>query len=165
MRDLAIAMNNQRKVIANRDAAILVINQRVEGPLAELDRQIKTLTDQLRAWAEANPDQFPRDRKSLDLVSGTLGFDTNPPRVALLNRSWNWEKVLKAVKDRARAFLRMKEEVNKELMLSHYKCAKDKPGFVSAVFAPIGVRVLQEEQFYAEPDLTKVETRQTQEAA
>src|ERR1035438_5668905 len=87
MTELATAANEQRSITAERDALVLTINERFEAGLAECAETLKAKTDALRAWAEANPDVFPKDCKSLKLTSGTLGFRTGMPKLALLSSS------------------------------------------------------------------------------
>jgi phage host-nuclease inhibitor protein Gam len=161
--ELAIAVNQQRKITADRDAAVLAINQRVEGPLGDLDQVIKQHTDALRAWAEANPDQFPRDRKSIIMTSGTLGFRTGTPKLALISRAFTWEKVLDCIKASKWAwagFIRTKEEVDKDAILGTHSQVEDKTAH-AADLRSIGLKVVQDETFFVDPDLTKLQTRQT----
>lgn len=160
MTELAQVLNNQRKITALRDAMVLDINSRFEGALTECDQAIQLKTQQLRAWADTNPDQFPKGRKSLDLVSGTLGFRTGTPKLALLSRSWTWDKVLEKLRTLASRFIRTKEEVDKEAILAEYAQAPS-PDLLSLY----GVKVTQDETFYIEPKLTDTDARQTQEAA
>lgn len=166
MNDLALAVNNQRKLTARRDAEVLAINTRYESPMGELSQSIKEKTDTLRAWADANPEQFPKGRKSLDLVSGTLGFRTGTPKLQLLSRAWNWEKVLDAIQLRGFQFVRTKAEVDKEAILGFVSAGPEPPAELEAtVLRPIGVKIVQDESFFIEPNLTALETRQTSEAA
>ena len=68
MNELATAANEQRSLIALRDGEVLGINEKFEAELAECAEVLKDRTDALRAWAEATPEAFPRDCKSLKLV-------------------------------------------------------------------------------------------------
>jgi phage host-nuclease inhibitor protein Gam len=167
MNHLAEAKNDERTLCARRDAEVLAINARYEVPLARCAEEINLHTARLQAWAEANPDQFPKERKSLKLLAGRLGFNTNPPKVALLNRTWSWEKVLEALKARSFAFfVRTKEEVDKDELLRHYSTAKSQgeKEEIDSIFAGVGVKVIQDEQFFIEPDLTPFESRTTTKA-
>ena len=159
MKDLALAVNDQRITSALRDDEVLAVNVKYELNLARLDQAVKTKTDALRAWAEANPDQFPKGRKSLDLVSGTLGFRTGTPKLALLSRAFNWERVLALVEQFWPGLIRLKKEVDKEGLLAMHSQAQDKPA-ADAELKRCGLKVTQEESFYIEPDLTQFDTRQ-----
>jgi phage host-nuclease inhibitor protein Gam len=155
MSDLAAAITAQRKVVAERDAAVLTINERCAEPLAQLDQQITALTENLAAWATAHPDEFPKGLKSLRLTAGTIGFRTGTPKLALISRAWNWEKVLAAVQRSLPNFIRSKPEVDKESIIAQ----RDEIAFALPM---CGLKVTQDETFFAEPALTPMESRQTQ---
>jgi len=161
MTDLAAVINEQRAHVANRDALVLKINKQFEAPLSNLDQAIKAKTDLLRNWAETSPDQFPKGRKSLELVSGTLGFRTGTPKLSLLSRAWSWDKVLDRLCSAAKEYVRSKLEVDKESLLT----ATAENRVLTSDLASYGVKVTQDESFYIEPKLTSLETRQTSEAA
>jgi phage host-nuclease inhibitor protein Gam len=160
MNDLALAMANQRRELAKRDAAVLAINKHHEGNLAAYDQAIQRLTCQLRDWAETSPNEFPKDRKSIQMTSGILGFRTGTPKLALLSRAWTWEKVLNALRNSCMGagFIRTKEEVDKDGLLGSYSTRS----LDAQQLASAGMKVTQDETFYVEPDLTPFETRQTQ---
>jgi phage host-nuclease inhibitor protein Gam len=153
MNDLAWHTINQRKLTNQRDAEVLAINKKYEASLAACDEAIKEKSEALRAWAEATPDVFPKGRKSLDLVSGTLGFRTGTPKLALLSRAWNWDKVLAALRVGAVKYIRRKEEVDKDAILG--------ANLPATAWQPFGVKIVQEESFFVEPKLTDQEARQT----
>ena len=156
MNELALAVNNQRIQIARRDKILLEITQRYAADMAACETFIQDKTNALRAWAEAHPEEFPPGRKSLNLMFGTLGFRTGTPKLALLSRAWTWEKVLDALRNSCMGggFIRTKEEVDKESLLAQHACQ----GLSSDQLATAGVKVVQEESFYVEPDLTNIET-------
>ena len=166
MTDLAIVVNNQRKIQADRDAAVLEINERCAPDLAQCEELIKAHTEALRAWAEANPDQFPKGRKSLPMSNGVLGFRTGTPKLSLFSRAFTWEKVLQALRAASAwcNYIRIKEEVDKEAILASHSQCLDKPTF-EADLRRFGIKVSQDESFYVEPNLTETTARQTVEAA
>jgi phage host-nuclease inhibitor protein Gam len=155
MHNLAALVNAKQKVIADRDTAVLEIDERIAPDLAALDQAVKARIAMLRAWAEAHPEEFEKDRKSLELSSGKLGFQTHPPSVVLLNRKWTWETALEAVQTRLPNFIRSKPEIDKEAILSQ----RDELGEYLPL---VGLKVAQTESFFVDPDLTKIQTRQTQ---
>ncbi len=165
MTELASALNNQRSIQAQRDAAILAINKSFEAPLADCDALISEKHNALQVWATANPTEFPKDRKSLEMLSGTLGFRKGTPKLATLNRSWTWVKILAALRaSKALAFIRTVEEVNKEAMLAEH-AASEKKSDVDALYKNVGVKVTQEESFFVEAKLADTTARQTSEVA
>jgi phage host-nuclease inhibitor protein Gam len=154
MHTLAAAVNHQRALTAERDAQVLAITQRYAARLAELGATVERCTVFLGEWAEANPAEFPKARKSIDMTAGTLGFRTGTPKLKLLSRAWNWDKVLAAVQATLPAFIRSKPEVDKEAILGQRE--------ELAEFLPlVGLKVDQDESFFIEPKLTEVETKQT----
>ena len=159
MTTLAAAVNDQRIIHACRDDEVLAVNVKYEASLAEVDVAIKSQTDALRAWAECNPDAFPKDRKSLEMVSGKLGFRTGTPKLSLLSRAFNWERVLALVEQYWPGHVRTKKEVDKESLLSMYSQAEHKPT-ADEEFKRLGLKVTQEESFFIEPKLTELEARQ-----
>jgi phage host-nuclease inhibitor protein Gam len=157
MNDLANICNHERRLVSQRDAEVLAINKLYEGNLAVYATTKKEKTDALRAYAEANPGSFPKGRKSITLTSGTIGFRTGTPKLALLSRAFNWDSVLQILRNLGNAaWIRTKEEVNKEQILADHSA-----GISSDTLKRYGLKVTQEETFFAEPDLTLFETRQT----
>ena len=151
MHELALAANSRRKFVARMDTKILDVQNQFAPAIAECDAAIKAKTDALRAWAEANPQEFGK-RKSIDFLSGILGFRTGTPKLALLNRAWNWEKVTDAVCHHLPNFVRSKPEVDKEAIIGQ----RDEEE-IQAVLPRCGLKVVQGESFYVEPHLTEVE--------
>lgn len=160
MNELANVANNQRQFTAKMDAEILAVKVQYEAALAACALELQIKTESLRVWAETNPDQFPKDRKSIQFTSGLLGFRTGNPKLSLLNRKWKWETVLGVLKT-AGLWIRTKEEIDKEAILAEYAAGK----YCSGTLSPFGLAVTQEESFYIEPDLTPSTPRQISEAA
>jgi phage host-nuclease inhibitor protein Gam len=147
MRDLATAASFRISLIADMDAEILAIKKQYEADIAGQDALVKQAADDLEAWALANPAFFEKP-KSIAFLSGTMGFRTGTPKLALLNRKWNWETVTSAVENLLPNFIRNKPEVDKDAILSQ----RDE----LAEFLPlVGLKVTQDEGFYIEPKLTK----------
>jgi phage host-nuclease inhibitor protein Gam len=157
MNDLALTANNRRKFIADVDALKLKIDEKYAKPIALCDADIKTKSDALRAWAEANLAEFGK-KKSIDFASGTLGFRTGTPKLKLLSR-WTWERVLEEITVRAFNFTRSTLAVDKEAIITFYAGATDKAAVEAKVLAPIGVKVVQDESFFVEPNLTDTEVQ------
>jgi len=157
MNELALTANNRRKFIARLDAEKLAVEEKYAANIAACDADIKTKSDALRAWAEANPAEFGK-RKSLDFAAGTLGFRTGTPKLKLLSR-WTWDRVLEEITVRAFNFTRNTLAVDKEAIITFYAGATDKAAVEAKVLAPIGVKVVQDESFYVEPNLTDTEVQ------
>lgn len=147
-----------KRTTATVDAQVTAIRDKFQGTLDTLNRDLKTHAEALCDWAQTHPDEFPKGRKSLEFANGILGFRTGTPKLALISRSWNWDKVLAAIQGLLPAFVRSKPEVDKEALLGQ----RDE----LAEFLPrVGLKVTQDETFFVEPNLTETETRQTVDAA
>ncbi len=160
LHDIAIAVNAQRKVTADMDAEILVVKNRCQPHLTKLQEQIGADTLRLAAYATAHPEIFPKDRKSAQWIAGKFGFRTDTPSLLPVSRAFTWGKILGVIAlKRMRKFIRTKAEVDKDAILA--RCGtKEKPTkFQREVLPLLGMKLVQEEKFFVEPDLTKLEVR------
>lgn len=112
------------------------------GLASEIEAKVRTV----QAWAESHPDEFAK-RKSIEFTHGTVGFRTGTPKLALLNRKWNWEKVLEAVRVMLPQFVRTKLEVDKEALIAQ------RDEVLAYPLADCGMKVVQEETFFLEANL------------
>jgi phage host-nuclease inhibitor protein Gam len=143
------------------DAEITTIRTKYEDTISVLGKRIEEQAVLLESWAASNPEEFPKDRKSLEMVHGIIGFRTGTPKLKTIARK-TWD----AVKDTLQTmwpgfYIRVKEEVNKEAILSDFA----QGNITEAQLRSIGVTVVQEESFFVEPKLEPLETRTTKEAA
>jgi len=128
------------------DEKINRVRQDYEGRLADLNVDIETMFADLEAWAALNPAAFA-DKRSLDLVHGTLGFRTGNPTLKTV-KGVKWEHVLDMLKcNRMAAYVRHSEEPNKDALLA------DREAIGAERLAALGMRVEQTERFYVDPKL------------
>jgi phage host-nuclease inhibitor protein Gam len=146
MRDLALAANLKVTLVADMDDQILMIKGRYEEDIAEQDAKIKAATADLEAWALAHPEEFGK-RKSIEFLSGVLGFRTGTPKLELSSRKWNWKSVTEAVEEFLPNFIRSKPEVDKDAILGQ----RDE---LAEMLPQVGLKVTQGESFFVEPKLT-----------
>lgn len=146
---LAEAEAAKRRLSAELDSQILGLKDQYAPLLSAREAEIKLQFTALRAWAEAHPQEFGK-KKSLQLLAGVLGFRTGTPKLALLSKAWNWDKVLAAALVYLPNFIRQKPELDKEQILAQ----RDE---LEPVFHRVGVKVVQDESFYVEPNLTEPE--------
>lgn len=137
------------------DRGITSIKEQYEVSLVALGKQIEEKTAILESWAAANPGEFPKGRKSIELLHGIIGYRTGTPKLKLLAKR-TWDIVLEALKStQLRSFVRTKEEVNKEGLLSSYA-----QGTINDDdLREIGCKVVQDETFFVEPALSDLEAR------
>lgn len=123
---------------------INLVRKDYEARLADFDAEIETLAADLEAWAALNPDAF-RERKSLDLTHGTIGFRTGQPTLGCI-AGVKWEHVLDMLKcNRMAQYVRTIEEPNKEALLA------DREKIGADRLRALGMKVGQKERFFVEP--------------
>jgi len=154
MNELAMIENNKRRFIALMDAAVLRVQEESAPSIAACDAAIKVKSDALRLWAEANPYEFPKGKKSIAFLAGTLGFRTGTPKLALLNRAFNWDKCADLVAQYLPNFIRNRPEVDKEAIIGQ----RDDEA-IKACLPRCGLKVIQGESFFVEPNLTDTEVQ------
>lgn len=158
--EIACLVADRRRMTAQMDAELAAVRARYEGQSAALAEGLRRRTATVQEWAEAHPEEFARKR-SVELTHGTVGFRTNPPKLALLSRKWNWEAVVGAAKSRTwSTFIRTHEEVDKDRILGLAANAADARQFNDEVLKPIGLKIVRAESFYVNPKVTAVEPRQ-----
>ncbi|MDR2676097.1 MAG: host-nuclease inhibitor Gam family protein [Opitutaceae bacterium] len=146
--EIAEASALRAGLVAELEGRIVEIRQEYEGKIDALDRDVELKTSLLKQWAEASPEEFTDNRKSIDLLHGRLGFRTGTPKLKTL-AGWTWERVMEALKKDCLGaqFVRVKEAVDKEGLLSAHAAG----ALVDAQLRGIGVRVVQEEGFFVDP--------------
>lgn len=155
MNDLAQAQNFLIALRAEMDAEILAVKARFEQKIGSWQETVKVYETQLQDWALANPDLFQKP-KSIAFLSGSIGFRTGTPKL-VLGRGWTWEKSLLAIQQNGFAFVRTKDEVDKEAILAFCATETDKARLATHVLQPIGLRLVQDEGVWIEPNLTAQE--------
>jgi phage host-nuclease inhibitor protein Gam len=147
MTGLAQAENERRQFIARLDDAILKLQADATPALKQLDTEILTRTDALRAWALASPEAFGK-KKSIAFAAGTVGFRTGTPALEPLNRKWTWPAITAAVAQALPRCIRTRTEVDRAALLAQ----RTDPAIAAALPA-LGLRVVQTEAFYVESNL------------
>ncbi len=140
----------------NLDQELTSIRAQYEADLTSLSQELDQKVELVRAWAEANPDEF-KGLKSLDLVFGVIGWRTGQPTLKTLS-GWTWDRVLEKLETIGWfSYIRSKKEVNKQQILA------ERETIAPENLRAIGVKIAQSEAFYVEPKLEELENRQTVE--
>lgn len=122
--------------------------------IAKLKSDQNLLLKELKKWAVRNKKTLFQVKKSKETLFGKLGFRTGTHKLKL-QKGMKWDDVLAKVKEFAPNYLRTKESVAKDKLLS------DREGEgMDSVFASIGVEVTQDEAFFIE---LKTETSDNEE--
>ena len=143
VRDLCRATIDLDADTAAMDAAIASVRERHEAQRSQLSSSIDTNVRRIQAWAESHRDEFG-DKKSLDLVHGTIGFRTGMPALKPLP-GWTWKLVLENLIKNAQRFVRVKKEEDREAILAERETLKEEG------LKKLGLDVHQGETFYVEP--------------
>lgn len=107
-----------------------------------------SLEQDIELFCIENKDQFEK-LKSKDYAHGKIGFRFGKPKLALLNRKYNWDTVVELVKKIIGVkYLRPKVELNKEQMLAD--ASGDNRTLTDEQLAAVGTKIDQEERFYYE---------------
>jgi phage host-nuclease inhibitor protein Gam len=127
---------------------IIAVREQYAPRIDATGARLELETEALRAYADAHGELFAV-KKSTDYTHGTIGYRTGTPKLKPL-KGWTWDRVLEKVRQCARAYLRVKEEVNKEALLA------DRETLGADRLKALGVAVAQDETFFVTPKLEEV---------
>jgi phage host-nuclease inhibitor protein Gam len=134
-----------------RDALVLDRDQELLKIRDEFDPQINQVNERMNAallraerYAMTHRESLFGKLKSAASALTVFGFRLGNPTLKLLNRKWNWEQVLDALKSQVggKQFIIVKEAPDKDAMKA--KLRDDE-------LAAVGCRVEQGEVFFVEP--------------
>jgi phage host-nuclease inhibitor protein Gam len=134
------------RIEADMNDALSELRQGFEAQAAPHAEAIKALSAGVQTWCEANRATLTQDgkTKTARLYSGEIRWRTRPPSVSVRAL----DTVLEALKRlKLQRFIRTKEEVNKEAILSE-------PGAVNCIK---GITITQKEDFVIVPFETELE--------
>ncbi len=133
---------------AEMESRIAEIRTAYEVRFADLGEMAEGLLADIEAWAAGHPEAFA-DRKSLELLHGTIGFRTSTPRVAL-PRGTDENGLATQLADAGLSiYTRTLRELDRQRILAD--CANPDDGEEARrVLAAYGIRVAQSERFFAE---------------
>jgi phage host-nuclease inhibitor protein Gam len=144
IRQLAI---QKARLSSERDKKIKAIDDHYAPLMVNIDEQLESLADQVRAWAESHPEAFD-NTKSVECLHGKFGWRLGNWKVSPI-RPRTWAKVLENLKKMLPQFIRIKEEVDREALI--LKRAEIDP----ATAIRVGIQFKQENRFFVEPNLTE----------
>lgn len=129
-----------------RDAEIAAIQRKWESAIACFLEEEEGLRGQLQEYYMSHLGELEKDgKKSVQLHFGVMGRRLSAPALKLLNKSWTWRAVLSALRLKfGMRYVRISDpEVNKE--------ALKEAGFSADELKDFGLKLHQDERFYAEP--------------
>jgi len=143
------------RLTAQMELEIAAVRKKYEDRLAARKEPAEALFADLQAYATLNPDVFG-GRRSIELLHGTLGFRTCPPKV-LQVPGVKVEHTLAAVEVRGLGgtWIRTRRDLDKAAVLASVAQAREAgpeaADRMAADLAAVGLRVEQDEVFFAEP--------------
>ncbi|MHC1736867.1 MAG: host-nuclease inhibitor Gam family protein [Ignavibacteriaceae bacterium] len=145
---------------AEMNMKIAKIKENYEEETLEARQDYDYFMAEIEGWSIKNKLMFLKTR-SIEFPIGKIGFRTNPPKVVLLNKKYNLKTAMELMK---RVFdgkyVRSKEEIDKESILADYSGKK----LIDETLAAVGLRVDQDETFFADVDYEKLKNFKTNKA-
>jgi phage host-nuclease inhibitor protein Gam len=154
---IASLISQQQAITAQQNTEQTLLTSRYADLTKPIVDSLKGKIALAQDWAERNPGAFG-DARSIAMAHGTVGWRKGNPTLRLLNKKWNWEKVLEVLQAGGNAYVRNKPEVNKELLLS------DRATLGEEGLKQFGVKVSQDDDFFIDTKAATTETRITEAA-
>jgi phage host-nuclease inhibitor protein Gam len=151
LRRLLLATLRRERLQCDREQAVVVATHKYEESIAKALAEEKDLGAQLQHYYMGHLAELEKDgRKSVELTYGVMGRRASPPALKLLNKAWTWGLALVKLQEKfGRKYLRLKDpEIDKEAV---------KQEIAPERLKEFGLRLEQEEVFYAEPDRKRAE--------
>jgi len=143
---------------------LAAVRQKHRPALERLSQALDEARGRARAWAE-DYRPYLQERRSLTIAGARLGFRRRPPRLERRNAKQTWERVAARLGklDWAARYLRTPEpppaEVDKKALLA------DRAKLTKGQLAAAGLRIVQDETFYIEPEPATTPARERLRAA
>lgn len=137
---------SQLQIIEGKmNAEITAIKEKHEAKINGLQEQKDECFEVMQVFAEENQQLF-EGKKSIDWVHGSFGFRTGMPKLTT-RKGFKWPAVFELVKGKLSQYIRVKEELDKEKLMSDRNDLDLKS---------IGLEVTQDESFFIVPNLEMV---------
>jgi phage host-nuclease inhibitor protein Gam len=147
MRLLKLSAIEQERLEGARDKAIAGITEKYAGEITAAADAVKDLTLQLQNYYMTHlADLESEGKKSVRLRHGVMGRRLGSPALRLVNKSWSWASALVKLREKwGDRFIRTADpEVKKDEV--------KKADLEAADLRECGLKIDQDEDFYAEPD-------------
>lgn len=138
----------QRMHLAGKAADLARIEEKYAAGLMEVEEQMEDYTASLQGYYMMHLRELEVDgKRSIELRHGVMGRRTGQPTLKLASKAWTWQSVLEKLREKwGEAFVRHHDpEVDKQALKS---CQ-----LTSGELYECGLKVEQEERFFAEPKL------------
>jgi phage host-nuclease inhibitor protein Gam len=145
MHRLLAHITKREALQAERDRLIGEANRKYQPSIDVQINRARELETQLQQYYVEHADEIERNgEKILRLSSGVMGMRLSAPSLKLLSRTWSWEQAMQKLHaEYGDRFVRtLPPEIDKRLVKSE---------LAGQDLKPFGLRLEQEEVFYAEP--------------
>lgn len=139
--EYANLQNTLRQIEGELNQKITNLRDKYQDKVETLKAQSDDIFTVIQVWAERNRALFEKKR-SKELHHGKIGFRTGTPK-AKTKKGFTWASVLELAREFAPAFVRTKDEVDKESLI-----AKREEAEVAAILPRLGVEIVQDESFF-----------------
>jgi phage host-nuclease inhibitor protein Gam len=137
--EIAARKRNIVLIKAGLEESVDALKKKAAAEIEPLVLEVKVLEQIIGRFAVAHRETLFAKVKSRMLFFGEIGFRAST-KAALLNRTWTWERVLKALKESALGCVRTKEEVDKDALR----------GLKPEEMESVGVKLQKDDGFYYE---------------
>jgi phage host-nuclease inhibitor protein Gam len=147
MGELLTATTQLETLIADRDAAIAKVQAVYEKPVGVARQWTASLAAKLETYYYTHLAEMEEGgRKHFKLENGVMGRRFGPGKLAPLNRAWTWHSITAKVRELfgpSKYFRFSEPELDKIALKDNLDAEK---------LAAVGLKVKNDETFYAEPD-------------
>ena len=140
----AEATSKKKAIEAEMEQRIQSVREDYAQEILRLSAQQMDSLEKLQYFSEFNKEEFFSKKKSLELAHGVIGFRIGTPKVKAVGTTL--VKAFQAVKMAGLPFIRTKEELDKDKIISSRK-----DEISMSKLSAIGLEVVQDETFFVEP--------------
>ena len=143
---------------AEAEARVAEIQRERDEAVAPLDSQDKEIARALELFVIEHRADLG-ERQTMELTNGQIGFRATPPKVAPLNKKWNVDRALEAMRTKAtkwRNYIRTTFAIDKDAILVALRA--ERPAITDEDLAVVGLRVQRGENFVCEPKSDEAKT-------
>lgn len=144
LRDYVNTSSKLKEIEAKQEQEINKIRDKYKNKVTDLQDKKASCFELVHAYSEANKEDLFVKKKSIDWSFGIFGFRTGTPKVEK-KRGITWDAALQLIKNMDDQFIRTKEEVDKDKIISSREDME-----VMGKLAKIGITVVQNETFFIE---------------
>lgn len=138
----AVSDAKAAKLNATLDGEIAKLREKYASDLKKAEETKSAAWEVIETYCKENQAELFSKKKSMETAHGVVGFRTGTHKLVTL-RGYTWNAVLALVKEIAPAYVRTKEELNKELLLAQREEQAE-------LLPRLGVKVEQDEAFFIE---------------